>query len=134
MVDQIVRTDNITGLDTRFDTTFSAESSRALRWGDWNVSWRMQQTGGDRKRHKQRDAPRLRDKRGRAVACGQEGAEAREDTDGELDFDQCGCGRDRRDGSQRVGLGELDRLFDLRRELLRGRGLHLGCCSGRCLA
>jgi hypothetical protein len=47
MVDQIVRTDNVIGLDTRFDTAFNAESSRALSWGDWNVSWRMQQTGGD---------------------------------------------------------------------------------------
>jgi len=47
LVDQIIRTDDVTDLDGRFDTTFAAESADALRWGDWNVSWRMGQAGGE---------------------------------------------------------------------------------------
>lgn len=46
MADQVTLTDNIDGLATRFDTAFVPESANALRWGDWNVSWRMQHTGG----------------------------------------------------------------------------------------
>ncbi|TWH73748.1 F5/8 type C domain-containing protein [Modestobacter roseus] len=46
LVDQVVLTDEPEGLATRFDPAFRAESATALRWGDQNVSWRMQQTGG----------------------------------------------------------------------------------------
>ncbi|MCZ2831116.1 glycosyl hydrolase [Modestobacter sp. VKM Ac-2986] len=46
LVDQVVLTDDVDGLATRFDPAFRAESAEALRWGDQNVSWRMQQTGG----------------------------------------------------------------------------------------
>lgn len=46
LLDQVVLTDDVTGLDTRFDPAFRAESAEALRWGDQNVSWRMTQTAG----------------------------------------------------------------------------------------
>ena len=44
LVDQIVRTDVPEGLGDRFGTSFRAAQADALRWGDWNVSWRMHQS------------------------------------------------------------------------------------------
>ena len=44
LVDQIVRTDKPEGLADRFGTSFRAAQADALRWGDWNVSWRMRQS------------------------------------------------------------------------------------------
>ncbi|MFT2710460.1 discoidin domain-containing protein [Clavibacter sp. Sh2126] len=44
LVDQIVRTDVPEGLGDRFGTSFRATQADALRWGDWNVSWRMPQS------------------------------------------------------------------------------------------
>jgi endoglucanase Acf2 len=44
LVDQIVRTDVPEGIADRFGTSFRASQADALRWGDWNVSWRMRQS------------------------------------------------------------------------------------------
>jgi endoglucanase Acf2 len=44
LVDQIVRTDVPAGIGDRFGTSFRATQADALRWGDWNVSWRMHQS------------------------------------------------------------------------------------------
>jgi len=44
LVDQIVRTNVPDGLADRFGTAFRATQADALRWGDWNVSWRMRQS------------------------------------------------------------------------------------------
>jgi endoglucanase Acf2 len=44
LVDQIVRTDVPEGLGDRFGTSFRPTQADALRWGDWNVSWRMRQS------------------------------------------------------------------------------------------
>jgi endoglucanase Acf2 len=44
LVDQIVRTDAPEGIADRFGTAFRATQADALRWGDWNVSWRMHQS------------------------------------------------------------------------------------------
>ncbi|MFT7764894.1 discoidin domain-containing protein [Clavibacter tessellarius] len=44
LVDQIVRTDAPEGIGDRFGTAFRATQADALRWGDWNVSWRMRQS------------------------------------------------------------------------------------------
>ncbi|GAB3605152.1 hypothetical protein GCM10027413_05610 [Conyzicola nivalis] len=44
LVDQIVRTDVPAGIADRFGTAFRATQADALRWGDWNVSWRMHQS------------------------------------------------------------------------------------------
>ncbi|ALD12350.1 discoidin domain-containing protein [Clavibacter capsici] len=44
LVDQIVRTDAPDGIGDRFGTSFRATQADALRWGDWNVSWRMPQS------------------------------------------------------------------------------------------
>jgi endoglucanase Acf2 len=44
LVDQIVRTDAPEGIGDRFGTAFRATQADALRWGDWNVSWRMHQS------------------------------------------------------------------------------------------
>ncbi|PRY65929.1 endoglucanase Acf2 [Glaciihabitans tibetensis] len=44
LVDQIVRTDVPEGIAERFGTSFRAAQADALRWGDWNVSWRMRQS------------------------------------------------------------------------------------------
>jgi endoglucanase Acf2 len=49
MADQFMLTDHPDEVAGRYSTTFDARSSDALRWGDWNVSWRMHQNGpGDR--------------------------------------------------------------------------------------
>ncbi|WP_146242483.1 discoidin domain-containing protein [Curtobacterium sp. MCPF17_047] len=45
MVDQVLLTDEPDGVAQRFSTAFSATEADALRWGDWNVSWRMPQAG-----------------------------------------------------------------------------------------
>lgn len=45
LVDQVLLTDAPDGVAERFSTTFSAKQADALRWGDWNVSWRMPQDG-----------------------------------------------------------------------------------------
>jgi endoglucanase Acf2 len=45
MADQFVQTDQPSGLAGRYSTTFNASEADALRWGDWNVSWRMPETG-----------------------------------------------------------------------------------------
>ncbi|PZF56695.1 hypothetical protein DEJ23_09000 [Curtobacterium sp. MCSS17_008] len=45
MVDQVLLTDAPDGIAQRFATAFSADRADALRWGDWNVSWRMPQDG-----------------------------------------------------------------------------------------
>ncbi|WNY34004.1 hypothetical protein Q9Q99_19940 [Curtobacterium flaccumfaciens] len=45
LVDQVLLTDAPDGLADRFATTFRAKQADALRWGDWNVSWRMPQDG-----------------------------------------------------------------------------------------
>jgi endoglucanase Acf2 len=45
LVDQVMLTDAPDGLAQRFSTTFAAKQADALRWGDWNVSWRMPQDG-----------------------------------------------------------------------------------------
>ncbi|WP_146244258.1 discoidin domain-containing protein [Curtobacterium sp. MCBD17_032] len=45
LVDQVMLTDAPDGLAERFSTSFSAKQADALRWGDWNVSWRMPQDG-----------------------------------------------------------------------------------------
>jgi endoglucanase Acf2 len=44
LVDQIVRTNVPEGIADRFGTSFRAAQADALRWGDWNVSWRMRQS------------------------------------------------------------------------------------------
>ncbi|MBK4348660.1 discoidin domain-containing protein [Lacisediminihabitans changchengi] len=44
-LDQIVLTNVPAGIAQRFSTSFTAAEADALRWGDWNVSWRMPQTG-----------------------------------------------------------------------------------------
>jgi endoglucanase Acf2 len=44
LVDQIVRTDVPEGIGERFGTSFRPTRADALRWGDWNVSWRMHQS------------------------------------------------------------------------------------------
>jgi endoglucanase Acf2 len=44
LVDQIVRTNVPEGISKRFGTSFRATQADALRWGDWNVSWRMHQS------------------------------------------------------------------------------------------
>ncbi len=45
LVDQVLLTDAPDGIAERFTTAFSADRADALRWGDWNVSWRMPQAG-----------------------------------------------------------------------------------------
>lgn len=45
LVDQVLLTDAPDGLAERSSTTFTAKQADALRWGDWNVSWRMPQDG-----------------------------------------------------------------------------------------
>ncbi|WIB00847.1 discoidin domain-containing protein [Curtobacterium sp. MCBA15_012] len=45
LLDQVLLTDAPDGLAERSSTTFSAKEADALRWGDWNVSWRMPQDG-----------------------------------------------------------------------------------------
>lgn len=45
MVDQVLLTDEPDGIAQRFSTAFDAKEADALRWGDWNVSWRMPQAG-----------------------------------------------------------------------------------------
>jgi endoglucanase Acf2 len=49
MVDQPLLTDKPDGIADRFSTSFRAAEADALRWGDWNVSWRMPQTGAAEK-------------------------------------------------------------------------------------
>jgi endoglucanase Acf2 len=44
LVDQIVLTDVPEKIGDRFGTAFKAVDATALRWGDWNVSWRMKQS------------------------------------------------------------------------------------------
>ncbi|MEN0128615.1 MAG: discoidin domain-containing protein [Brevundimonas sp.] len=48
LADQFVRTDDVANIDTRFASTFQALDAKALRWGDWNVSWRMTSGSGQR--------------------------------------------------------------------------------------
>jgi len=43
LVDQIVLTNVPEKIGDRFGTSFTAVDATALRWGDWNVSWRMKQ-------------------------------------------------------------------------------------------
>ena len=45
MVDQVLLTDEPDGVGDRFSTAFRATEADALRWDDWNVSWRMPQAG-----------------------------------------------------------------------------------------
>ena len=45
MVDQVMLTDQPEGIAQRSSTAFDATAANALRWGDWNVSWRMPQAG-----------------------------------------------------------------------------------------
>lgn len=45
LVDQVLLTDAPDGVAQRFSTTFAAKEANALRWGDWNVSWRLPQEG-----------------------------------------------------------------------------------------
>ena len=45
LVDQVVATDDATDLAAQWTTDFRADRADALRWGDWNVSWRMPQVG-----------------------------------------------------------------------------------------
>ncbi|PZE68865.1 glycosyl hydrolase [Curtobacterium sp. MCBD17_021] len=45
LLDQVLLTDAPEGVAERFSTAFSAARADALRWGDWNVSWRMPQDG-----------------------------------------------------------------------------------------
>ncbi|MFZ4896299.1 discoidin domain-containing protein [Plantibacter sp. Mn2098] len=45
LVDQVLLTNVPDGIAQRFSTTFAASEADALRWGDWNVSWRMPQAG-----------------------------------------------------------------------------------------
>ena len=45
LLDQVLLTDAPDGLAERSSTTFSADRADALRWGDWNVSWRLPQAG-----------------------------------------------------------------------------------------
>ncbi|TCK65817.1 discoidin domain-containing protein [Curtobacterium sp. PhB136] len=45
LLDQMLLTDAPNGIPQRFSTAFSAKEADALRWGDWNVSWRMPQDG-----------------------------------------------------------------------------------------
>jgi hypothetical protein len=46
LLDQVLQTDDVSNIDTRFNTQLNASSASALTWGDWNVSWRLAQTGG----------------------------------------------------------------------------------------
>jgi endoglucanase Acf2 len=46
LVDQILQTDNVTGIDTRFSTTFNSPSTTVTKWSDWSVSLRQTQGGG----------------------------------------------------------------------------------------
>ncbi|WP_155856069.1 discoidin domain-containing protein [Cellulomonas sp. URHD0024] len=46
LVDQVVRTDDTANLSERFSTQFIAADAKALRWGEWNVSWRMASAAG----------------------------------------------------------------------------------------
>ncbi|WP_034648742.1 discoidin domain-containing protein [Cellulomonas sp. HZM] len=48
LADQFVRTDDVSGIDTRFSSTFQALDAKALSWGDWDVSWRMTSSSGQR--------------------------------------------------------------------------------------
>ena len=45
MVDQVTLTDSRADIADHGSTAFSATENDALRWGDWNVSWRMPQKG-----------------------------------------------------------------------------------------
>lgn len=46
LADQIFRTDSTDDPGARYATSFSPASARALRWGDWNVAFRMRQPSG----------------------------------------------------------------------------------------
>ena len=44
LVDQVVRTNEPEDIASRFGTAFTPVDAKALRWGDWNLSWRMAQS------------------------------------------------------------------------------------------
>jgi endoglucanase Acf2 len=46
LADQIIRTNSTESPAIRFATTFRPDSAQALRWGDWNVAFRMPQLTG----------------------------------------------------------------------------------------
>lgn len=46
LADQIFRTNSTEAPAARYATTFSPASAKALRWGDWNVAFRMRQPSG----------------------------------------------------------------------------------------
>lgn len=47
MIDHVLLTDRPDGIADRFSTAFRPDRADALRWGDWNVSWRMPQAGAE---------------------------------------------------------------------------------------
>ncbi|WP_264512177.1 glycosyl hydrolase [Luteolibacter rhizosphaerae] len=46
LADQIIRTNSTENPGIRFATSFRPDSAQALRWGDWNVAFRMPQLSG----------------------------------------------------------------------------------------
>lgn len=46
LADQIFRTNSTEAPGVRYATSFSPASANALRWGDWNVAFRMKQASG----------------------------------------------------------------------------------------
>ncbi|ARU51487.1 hypothetical protein CBR64_08340 [Cellulosimicrobium cellulans] len=45
LVDQVVRTDDPDGLETRLSSTFAAQDATVTGWGEWDVSWRLRGEG-----------------------------------------------------------------------------------------
>ncbi|MFH1500005.1 MAG: glycosyl hydrolase, partial [Verrucomicrobiota bacterium] len=46
LADQVFRTDSTDDPAARYSTSFGPESAKALRWGDWNVAFRMEHSTG----------------------------------------------------------------------------------------
>lgn len=46
LLDQVLLTDDTTNLDNRYSTSFDSPGSEVTGWGDWSVSLRQYQTGG----------------------------------------------------------------------------------------